>query len=153
MKSLVSVSFTAIALAITFSVTPMAQTAEATPQANARFLSEVRDLVSRCAVQPYTIQSGKKAYGRLESSCPELQVQGAEARFQFEGRWSVAKIVDSEDSDGGDLNDISIQDDHGNEVAQLKEVLAFGDILLGLSDGQVNLPESYEQTLEIPKQN
>ena len=96
-----------------------------------KFLEQVRGLVQHCAVQP--------ARGPLESKCTEVLVKGSQAQLQLNGEWYSANIVDSEDSDGGDLNNIFVQDQNGTQVAELHNALAFGDILLGLAGGQIAL--------------
>lgn len=113
-----------------------------------RFWTAVKELVLRCAVQPYTLQRGKKVYGRLLSTCEELQVQGAEARFVLNGDWYLAQLSDSPNSDGGDLNDVFVKDTDEKQVAVRRDIPAFGDVLLGLAGGRVQLPEQYVQDLD-----
>jgi hypothetical protein len=104
------------------------------------FWEKVHNLIQHCAVQPYILDNGKKVYGPLRSNCVEVLVQGSQAQFNLDGVWYVASLTDSDDSDGGDLNDITVRkmsDTSGDVVAERHNALAFGDILVGLAGGQV----------------
>ena len=105
------------------------------------FWEKVRGLVQQCSVQTFTVENGKKVDGPLRSNCAELQATGSEARFKLDGEWYSASIADSSDADGGDLNDVLVQDQNGSSVATRHNTLAFGDILVGLAGGQVQLPQ------------
>jgi hypothetical protein len=92
-------------------------------------------LTLRCAVQPYSVTpGGRKILGALRSVCPaELKANSYRASFVIDGRAYVATLADSEQSDGGDLNDLTIEDADGRVVAQADMILAFGDVIFALS--------------------
>lgn len=99
-----------------------------------RFWQEVRALVKRCSVVSQDAE-------RLQSICAsEVQTFSNGAQLRLNDRNYFAYIRDSEESDGGDLNDITVQDARGRTVAERKNVPAFGDVLLGLMGGDAAGP-------------
>lgn len=54
------------------------------------------------------------------------------ARFQLDGAIYHARLEESEDSDGGDLFDVFVENDRRERVAELHNVPAFGDLLRAL---------------------
>ena len=97
----------------------------------------LKTLLVECAVQPYRIEtSGQKVLYPLKSTCSDrLSVDGNTARFILNGREYQAWIVDSANSDDGDLNDVFVATRSGKIVASMHHVLGFGDILLALAGG------------------
>lgn len=122
---------------------------EAESPARSRFWDQVQNLVLSCAVEPVKVADGRKITGPLRSSCDEVQVSGNEARLFVDGRWYTAVLTDSAESDGGDLNDIRVEDEKGNVVAELHNVPAFGDVLLGLAGGQAKVQEVNVPQIEV----
>jgi hypothetical protein len=118
----------------------------ASDPSSASFLESVQQLVRSCVVRPYSVTDGKKTYGFLKSRCSNVQTHGAWAEFSLGNTKYVASLEESLDSDGGDLDNIDIKDLNGAVVAHLSNVLAFGDILLGLAGANVELPELYDQS-------
>lgn len=97
---------------------------------------EAAALVSRCASQTICVrQDGSRLASPLRSVCPELVIEGATARFSLHGKAYVAKITQSEDSDGGDLNDLTISGTDGTLTENHHDVLGFDDILITLLGG------------------
>jgi hypothetical protein len=113
----------------------------------AGFWDGLKTLASECVVRPYTLQEGQKTYGHTESDCHGLKVNGPKAVFEIDGQLYVAYVQDSADSDGGDLNDLFVQDASGVVVIQEHNVLAFGDVLWALLGQKVQLNEVYVQSL------
>jgi hypothetical protein len=106
------------------------------------FWSKVRSLVEQCAAQPVTIDfEGHKTYYPLVSRCDELGAYEGSAQFLLEDEWYSAELIESEDSDGGDLFDVRIERDRDSHVAIRKNVPAFGDVLVGMAGGRVSVPE------------
>lgn len=60
-------------------------------------------------------------------------VNEAQATFQLQGKSYDAVLSDSEDSDGGDLNDVIATSEDGACVLELRNVLGFGSLLQALS--------------------
>ena len=138
-KQYVLVSFLAVALLRA----AMAQADVASVQESPGFWKKLNALVAQCAVKPYSLVRGMKTYGPLRSSCQELQANGDRAVFVLEGETFSARIVESADSDGGDLDDVYVQNSQGAVIANRHNVLAYDDILLGLAGGNVDSEEVY----------
>jgi hypothetical protein len=113
------------------------------------FLKNLQTLVQGCTVRTYTQgTNGLKVYGPLKSHCAEVRSFGAKAEIILDNEKYTVTLAESPLADGGDLDNIEIQDSNGVVVAQLSNVLAFGDILLGLAGADVELPELHVQTLD-----
>jgi hypothetical protein len=109
------------------------------------FWQDVRDLLLKCAVQPYAVNAnGRRVYGPLKSRCSEVQVTDAGARFSLNGETYVAQLKESEQSDGGDLFDVTVLDSKGQVFAVRNCALAFGDVLLGLAGRDEGFDEEYD---------
>jgi hypothetical protein len=106
-------------------------------------LADLAALTLKCAVRPYSIDaSGKKIYYPLESRCPELRPTSPRTALVYlERKTFYAELLESRDSDGGDLDDLFILDAYGHRVAMRHNVAAFDDILLALAGGHEQIPE------------
>ena len=90
--------------------------ADCSPQ----FWQNVRRLADQCSPQ----------------NCRSIQVMDASlVRFELDGERYVAMIRDSEDSDGGDLNDVIAINESGSCIAKLHNVPAYGDPVSALRSG------------------
>jgi hypothetical protein len=98
---------------------------------------QLREFALNCAEQPYAFtNTGKKVVTVLRTTCPDdLKVEGRMARFVLNHEEYVAHVFDSRESDGGDLNDLIIQDRTGSVVAHRQYILAFGDVVLAMAAG------------------
>jgi len=103
---------------------------------SADLFNQVRDLTIKCVVQPVTVdRTGRRVYGQPRSTCIELQAAGPRARLWL-GRIQLdAVLTVSEHADGGDLNHLFLYS-AGRPVAQLRDVAAFGNILVALAGGR-----------------
>ena len=98
-------------------------------------LTQVRELTLRCVVQPVQIdRTGRQVYGQPRSTCVELQASGARAVIYLGRAGYQAVLTRSENADGNDLNHLFIYFS-GRPVAQLRNVAAFGNILIALAGG------------------
>ncbi|MDR3607630.1 MAG: hypothetical protein P4M08_09645 [Oligoflexia bacterium] len=121
--------------------------AQVTSRSNDReLLQDLRNLTLKCVVRPYTIDAqGAKIALPLRSICSELVVTAPEtATIQIENQVFTAELTESEDSDGGDLDHLTIRNDEGQIVAQRRNVAAFDDILIALAAGSENFPDVLE---------
>jgi hypothetical protein len=135
--------FTALVLfaVLLFSSSAFAQNSDSSP---AGFWNGLEALVARCAVHPYTtMDSGEKTYGPMESVCADLKINGSSAVFVIDGEVFVATLQDSADSDGGDLNDVTVADSHGDVIITQQNVLAYRDIVVALVGRSVKFSEVY----------
>lgn len=121
----------------------------ATEKARERFLTKAKQLVLRCAVQPYAYDSnGNKVFSVLRNECPtEIQLKTNWVRFYLNGKTFYATLIDSEHSDGGDLNHLTYLDSSGNVIVQLFDIPAFGDILLAMAAGEDSFRQVYDATV------
>ncbi len=112
------------------------------------FLKQVHAYVKTCAVQPYAYdRGGKKVMGYLRPVCDNLKVQGSIATFVVYGHLYTATVHDSEYSDGGDLNDLVIRNQDGAVVAEVRNILSFGDVLLAMAGGDDNFAMEYDPSV------
>jgi len=115
--------------------------------AEAQFSWEsARDLVRNCAVQPIRhLGNGKVEYLPIRSYCPEMvETDGTTAKLVIRGRAYIARLMESAHSDGGDLNDITVETLQGKIVAQANNILAFDDVLLAFIGNDIELPQILE---------
>lgn len=106
-------------------------------------LSEITDLAHQCVVQPYTYnRMGKRQTLRLQSHCTEIQSSDPmHADLYLKGQHYRAVLAESADSDGGDLDHLSILNDQGQVMATRQNVAAFNEILIALAGGDTGFPE------------
>lgn len=107
-------------------------------------LQDLAALTIKCAVHPFSVDAtGKKIYYPLRSRCPQLRITSAKtALIYLERQTYYAELLESRDSDGGDLDDLFILDSYGRRVAMRHNVAAFDDILLSLAGGrEEEIPE------------
>lgn len=107
-------------------------------------LQDLATLTIRCAIHPYSIDlTGKKTYYPIESRCPQIRVTSPRtALIYLEHQTYYAELLESRDSDGGDLDDLFILDSYGRRVAMRHNVAAFDDVLLSIAGGrEQEIPE------------
>ncbi len=107
-------------------------------------LQDLAAMTIKCAIRPYSIGlNGKKTYSPLESRCPQLRITSSRtALIYLERQTYYAELLESRDSDGGDLDDLFILDSYGRRVAMRHNVAAFDDVLLSLAGGrEQEIPE------------
>lgn len=102
------------------------------------FWADVRELVLHCAVMPLKQQGNRKVAAPMVSHCRDLRLADGGAYFVLGNSRYFAFLVESPDSDGGDLFHLRVINERRRVVAARDNVPAFGDVLLGLagsSDG------------------
>ncbi|HAR42464.1 MAG TPA: hypothetical protein DCS07_07505 [Bdellovibrionales bacterium] len=104
---------------------------------NNGLLKDIRQLTIDCVIEPYVLNSsGDKVFGDLTSTCDELQPdRNGGMRISFKGALLRAFIIESENSDGGDLNHLIILNGKGAVVAERHDILAFDNIYIALAGG------------------
>jgi hypothetical protein len=109
----------------------------------ARLQSKVRG----CVTLPYVKEQGRRVYQKLVSHCPELKVVKPTAdqprkrdhhfaKLILDGRVFQIWMTPASRSDG-DFYDLAIRDSATGQIERFRDVLAFGDIWLGLLEGQI----------------
>ncbi len=98
---------------------------------NKNLLREIRNIAQHCAVSAQAAEGAAKIY---KSQCAIFTLDTADTAHIFVGgEWLTARLAPSEDSDGGDLAHLIIEDHNGRLIARKENVLAFGQILNALS--------------------
>ena len=98
-------------------------------------LRNIQNKVRACSVLPYTFNNGVKVFHHLISHCAEVHVLGkGKAKIKIGGNVYDLALVATRDTDG-DIYHIRLRNSLTNEAMTLKNVPAYGDILLGILDG------------------
>jgi hypothetical protein len=103
----------------------------------------IQNKIRSCVVLPYSVKNQHRVYQNLISHCPEVKVVAkGKASIKVGSNTFQAILVETEYSDG-DVFDIVIREARSHDQLRLSNVLAFGDILLGLLGGSF---EGLQQT-------
>lgn len=142
-------SFLLSMLTVTFSLAAHAEL----EQMSSNIFSELKSETQKCAVQILDADfDGKQKPTIFVSDCATLVIHSSEVAQVFvQGQWVTAKIYESEDSDGGDLYDLSIFDINGHLIAERTNTPAFGHVVLALA-GSGNLRAKLQREL-LPEAN
>jgi len=108
-----------------------------------RYLPNIRDRVRQCTILPFVYDANhvRKEHS-LRSHCPEVKLissaQGeAIAKIHVYGQQFVARLIETEYTDG-DFFDVEIINVGTRETYRIDNVLAFGDVLLGVLGGELH---------------
>jgi hypothetical protein len=106
------------------------------PMVSHSLISDIEALAQKCVVRVVKEEQNRKVAVGYKSNCSSLVEKSAtQAQIFVNGTWYQAQLSESLDSDGGDLNNLTIVDQNGNLVASRKNVAAFGNILVALAGG------------------
>ncbi len=97
-------------------------------------LQDIKAETRRCALQLLAPNGhGQKVIGYV-SLCPTLKIisQGV-AQIYIDGDWLGAKIAESPESDGGDLDDLYIFNSRGILLAKRTNIPAFDMIIVAMA--------------------
>jgi hypothetical protein len=106
-----------------------------------KYISNIRDRVRQCSILPYEFNANNVRVERsLRSHCPEVKLiagKGAlpAAKIHVAGQQFTAQLIETQYSDG-DFYDVEIRNVFTNEIFRFDNVLAYGDILLGVLGGE-----------------
>jgi len=107
-------------------------------------LNNIRQQVRQCAVLPYhyNADTNNRVDQAIQSRCGDVKIikvanQMPKARIKLGGHVYMASLITTAFSDG-DVFDVQITDVATQDSFQLHNVLAFGDILLGVLGGSTN---------------
>lgn len=99
-------------------------------------LADIKTETKKCVVQIVSNDyesDGKKVLG-FKSTCPTLTIiSETEAHILIEGEWLVAKIIESKESDGGDLDDLIISNSYGKIIAKKTNIPAYNSVLVAMA--------------------
>lgn len=118
-------------------------------------MNAVVEQVRACSIIPVTLREEVPVFHALTSQCPEVKVVApGVAKIKVEGRTYLVSLVESEISDG-DLYHVQIKDMSSGEQVRYLNVLAFGDVLLGVLNGntegltQTRIDPSLARALDV----
>jgi len=109
-----------------------------------KLLPNIKDRVRSCAILPFAMNNNNvRVEHALKSHCPEVKLvppaDGSTkfntAKIRVAGHQFTAQLIETVYSDG-DLFDVEIRDIVTNETYRSYNVLAFGDVLLGVLEGK-----------------
>jgi hypothetical protein len=99
-------------------------------------LADIKAETKKCAVQVVDANSENengKVIG-FKSVCSSLVITSdSEANIQIDGEWLVAKIAESKESDGGDLDDLTIINSKGKVIATKTNIPAYDNIIVAMA--------------------
>jgi hypothetical protein len=139
-----------VLITLTLQLTPMAvaATQEAARVSESRsehtvekYLPNIRDRVRQCTILPFVYDSNRvRKHQSLRSHCPEVKLLstaegGGVAKIHVYGQQFVARLIETEYTDG-DFYDVEIINTSTRESYRIDNVLAFGDVLLGVLGGE-----------------
>ncbi len=119
-------------------------------------LKDVKEEVMKCALElvargpassdtSIEINSNVVAF---ESTCPSLKILSQnKAQIFIENVWYTATISDSEDSDGGDLDNMVLTNPAGKVVATRTNVAAYNQVILAMTGGYSKLHQKLVPTV------
>lgn len=114
-----------------------------------KLLPNIQDRVRQCSVLPYVINANQVSVSHhLRSHCPEVKVlprdaQVNRAKIKVAGHQFIATLIETEFTDG-DFYDVQIQDLRTGDQLRFFNVPAFGDVLLGVLEGNTTGVESLQ---------
>lgn len=105
-------------------------------------LANIRDLIRSCTILPYAVKDGVRAYHHLKSHCPQVKVYQVtdhvgRARIKLGSHHFLATVRESLGSDE-DFYDVEIREVQSKDTFRISGVLAYGDVLLGVLNGNTN---------------
>jgi hypothetical protein len=99
-------------------------------------LMDIKTQTKKCAVQivsPAVNNDNEKVVG-YKSICAQLKIiSQTEAQILIDGEWLTAKITESAESDGGDLDDLAITDANDRQLASKTNIAAYDSILVAMA--------------------
>lgn len=100
-----------------------------TPNFNKSLLREIRGITRRCITEQQV--SNGTVY---ISNCAVMTADTLTTAHVFvRGAWLTATLIDSTDSDGGDLADLVISDEKGRELARKENLLTPTNVLYAMA--------------------
>ena len=99
-------------------------------------LEDIKDQTKECVFQiiaKNTFLKNEVIVG-YKSYCNTLLIlSNKEAQIYVDNEWFTATISESEDSDGGDLNDLTVVNANGQVVIQKTNIASFNSVLAAMA--------------------
>ena len=135
-----------VLITLTLQLTPMAvaatqESSHSSDHTVEKYLPNIRDRVRQCTILPFIYDSNHvRKEQSLRSHCPEVKLiksvqGGVVAKIHVYGQQFLARLIETEYTDG-DFYDVEIVNAHTQESYRIDNVLAFGDVLLGVLGGE-----------------
>lgn len=108
-------------------------------------LADIKEETKKCAVQVVgnTPENDNGTVIGFKSVCSSLVITStSEAHILIDGEWIVAKIKESKESDGGDLDDLFILNAKNQVIATKTNVPSYDNVIVAMAgdsdfDGKV----------------
>lgn len=112
---------------------------------NPELLSDVKAEVKKCVIMTVATKPDQTIIRKFESTCLTIKLlSDMEAQVYLENQWFTASILESVESDGGDIDNMTLKDSTGAVVATRTNVAAFDTIVLAMTGGDQNLRTKVE---------
>ena len=106
----------------------------ANSDAKKELLFDIKTETKKCVVQHIAVTSESQNTISFESVCDSLKiVSSTEAQIEIEGQWFTARITESAESDGGDLDDLTIFNSNGKVVATKTNIPSYDNIIVAMA--------------------
>ncbi|MGZ3806951.1 MAG: hypothetical protein ACXVCE_02600 [Bacteriovorax sp.] len=99
-------------------------------------LQDIKAQTKKCAVQIVSVAYDTQNENVLgyKSVCNTLKILSAqEAQIFIDGKWLTAVISESAESDGGDLDDLTITNSKGQTLATKTNIAAYDSVLVAMA--------------------
>jgi hypothetical protein len=104
-------------------------------------LADIKVETKKCAVKLVSGNTEGKTVVGFKSICKSLKIlSSSEAQILIDGAWLTAIICESSQSDGGDLDDLTIQSSTGKVLATKKNIPAYDSVIVAMA-GDSNIRE------------
>ena len=124
-KSIVTLAIIAPAYLLAFEGSPKKE-----------LLQDLKQETKKCTVQIVSVanETQNENVVGYKSLCNTLKIlSDAEAKILIDGQWFSATITESAESDGGDLDDLTIADSKGLIVATKSNIAAYDNVLVAMA--------------------
>ncbi len=100
-------------------------------------LRDIKEQTKKCTVQvvsnPSASEENEKVLGYKSLCSTLIIVSPIEAQVFIEGEWLTANITESAESDGGDLDDLTIINSKGQTIATKTNIAAYDNVLVAMA--------------------
>ncbi|MBC7540520.1 MAG: hypothetical protein H7281_16975 [Bacteriovorax sp.] len=97
-------------------------------------LADIKEETKKCAVQIISVSSESENVLNFESECSSLKILSSnEAQILIDGQWLTARITESGESDGGDLDDLAILNSEGKVLATKTNIPAYDSVVVAMA--------------------
>ena len=97
-------------------------------------LQDIKIETKKCAVQVVNTKNNTPNIVGYKSVCNTLQIiNQTEAKLLLDGTWVMAVISESKESDGGDLDDLTVYSMNGKILATKTNIPAYDNIIVAMA--------------------